>query len=492
MRSRIQPSSTRARPVEQPQRKTTRSAPKSQRPPLLLVFVMWVLMVFTIIPEGFNYDRIVPEQNNYGNGAANLAATATAAPTMPTEGSPLSRTIWLGLLAFGLVVVASRYTSALDLLRQTNRFLLLFIALCFVSVAWSIEPAVTIRRIVRVVTVTLDAYAFSLLAKSPRNFQSILRPIFTAILIGSIIFVLADPKLAVEQLNQAELIGAWHGLTTQKNVLGSLAATTFLLWLHAWLSKESPWWRALAGLAIAGVCLLKSRSSTSLMAAAFASVLLLFLLRSPATLRRYMPYLITLFVGVLLVYSLAVLDLLPGSGLLLTPITALTGKDLTFSGRTAIWQVINENIALHPWLGGGYGAYWTGLPNSPSMVMLQRVFFYPTESHNGYLDVINDLGFAGAACLVGYLFVYVWQGLKIFSTLRSQGALYFTLLFDQMVGNLSEARWFNSLSNDFMVMTIATIAMAKLISDSRRRLAKDTKAGTTSLTNRLSYRDHHQ
>lgn len=483
-----------AHPVERPPPGTRPTITKASRPPWPLVLAMWILVVFPIIPEGLNYGGIVAEQDNYGlAGLANPPGGGTAAPTMPTEGSPLTRIVWLGLLVFGLGVVALRYRDAIKLLKKTNRFLLLFIALSLLSAAWSIEPGVTIRRCVRVLTFASDGLAFALLARSPTNFQSILRAILTAFLIGSIIFVLAAPKLAIEQLQQTELIGAWHGLTPQKNVLGSLAAIALLLWLHAWLTNESPTWRALLGLIVSAVCLVKSRSSTSLMAAVFASALLLMLLRSSSALKRYMPYLITLFVCIVLLYSLAALNLVPGSGLLLSPITALTGKDLTFSGRTAIWQIIDQNIALHPLLGGGYGAYWTGLPNSPSMVMLERLYFYPSESHNGYLDVVNDLGYVGELCLGGYIFTYLSQGLKIFSTFRSQGALYLTLLLEQMIGNLSEARWFNSLSTDFMLMTIATMAMAGVLSNAQGRLTERKKIpATPQQRTRPQPRYHHQ
>lgn len=423
--------------------------------------MMWILVVYPLLPEGLHYTEVIPEQLNNNIGAATgLAGIAAAAPTMPTEGSALTRIVWLGLLAFGLGVVALRYNQALKVLKRTNRFLLLFMALSLISAVWSIAPEVTIRRFIRLLTFASDGLAFALLAKSATNFQTILRSILTTLLIGSVIFVIVAPNLAIEQSQSAELVGAWHGLAPQKNALGSMATISLLLWLHACLSKESPLWRALPGLVLSAICLLKSRSSSSLMAAILASGLLLMLLRSPHSIKRYMPYLITVFVCIVLTYSLAVLNFLPGSAMLLSPITALTGKDLTFSGRSDIWQIIEQNVALHPLLGGGYGAYWTGLLNSPSMVMLQRLYYYPTESHNGYLDVMNDLGYVGVMCLGGYLFTYLSQGLKLLITFRSQGALYLTLLFDQLIGNLSEARWFNSLSLDFLVMSIATIAMA--------------------------------
>jgi O-antigen ligase len=244
-----------------------------------------------------------------------------------------------------------------------------------------------------------------------------------------------------------------------------LAAVGLILWLHAGLSKESNWLVALSGATVSAICLVHSRSSTSLMAAIFGSVLLLMLLRSPTGLRRYLPYLIGLFVCALLIYSLAVLNLVPGSGMLLSPITALTGKDMTFSGRTAIWDIINQNIAQHRLLGSGYGAYWNQTPGSPSLAMLQRLYFYPTEGHNGYLDVINDLGIVGGLCLLGYLLTYLRQGLLIFRTQRSQGALFLTLLLAQMVANLSESRWFNTLSPEFVMFTFATMAMGRALLD---------------------------
>jgi len=437
-----------------------RPLPSARKPrsSALLVISMWILLVFTIVPEGFNYPRSIPLTP--GMQLMNTATTLA----MPTEGSPLSRAIWLALLAFGVVVAASRIGPLLKLLKRANIWLLLFIGLAIASVVWSIEPLVTVRRCIRAGTIILDSLAFALLARDdPRMMQRTLRPIFLAVLAGSIVFCLVNPELAIEQSSQAELAGAWHGLSPQKNGLGSLAAVGLILWLHAWLSGEANRMLALVGMAVSVICVVESRSSTSIMAAAFASVLLLMLLRSPPGLRRYLPYLIGAFVVLLLTYSLAVLNLLPGSGTLLSPIAALTGKDLTFSGRTAIWEIINRNIALHPLLGSGYGAYWVQKPGSPSMEHLVRLYFYPTESHNGYLDVINDLGYIGGILLVGYLITYIRQGLRIFRVYRTQGALFLAVIFEQFIANLSEARWWNCLTNEFVILTIATVAMANVL-----------------------------
>jgi O-antigen ligase len=411
--------------------------------------MVWVLIVFMIVPEGFDYAQDITS-------------------TIPTQGTPLSRATWLALLAFGALTVFRRRAQAAILLKQVNPYLLLFAALAASSVLWSIEPSVTIRRLIRVLTIGLDAMALCLLAWNTTRFQSAVRPILTIMLIGSLIFGLANPKLAIEQATSAELLNAWHGLATQKNGLGSIAGTGVILWLHAWLGKESSWWKVLAGGGAAIACLLLSRSSTSLMAAIFASILLLMLMRSPTALRRYMPYLIALFVVTLLLYSLAVLNVVPGLSFVLKPITMLTGKDQTFSNRTAIWEIMNEHIAQNPVLGSGYGAYWVGsLFSSPSFEMTRRLNFYPTEGHNGYLDVINDLGAVGGLVLLGYVLTYLRQGLRLYATVRTQGALYLALMFQQLVANLSESRWFNVLSIEFVIVTLATVCMGRLLMQQR-------------------------
>jgi len=189
---------------------------------------------------------------------------------------------------------------------------------------------------------------------------------------------------------------------------------------------------------------------------------MLILLRSPGTLRRYMPYLVAVFAAIILIYCLAVLRLVPGMEVLLQPISMVTGKDLTFSNRTAIWDVLNEHIRLSPWFGSGYGAYWVGpVPTSPSYVMMTRLYFYPTEAHNGYLDVINDLGAVGALCLLGYFARYVRQALLMMRFDRHQGGLYLTLLFRGFIADMSESHWFLCLSADFVIMSLATAALAR-------------------------------
>ncbi len=414
----------------------------------LVGLMVSVLIVYLIVPEGFDYSSL-----------ANVTRT----------GSVVTKLIWLVLLGVGLVLTLGKMGRLLKVLRAINPFLLALIALAAMSLLWSIDPGTTLKRVVRLITFLVVGLAFVVTGWHPNRFQSVVRLVLTLLLFGSIVFVMtADPSLTMETGNLAQLVNSWHGLALQKNSLGSLAAFGMIFWAHGYLSKQTGLMATIFGFSSSVICLIGSRSSTNLMAALFGLMFIFMLLRFPAGLRRYMPYVVGAFAALLVVYALAVLKLVPGLDILLKPIVAFSGKDLTFSGRTEIWAIINENIVAHPFLGTGYGAYWIGEYTwSPSYQFLTRLYFYPSQSHNGYLEVINDMGAVGGFLLVGFLLVYVRQCLRLLKVSRAQAALYLTILFFQLIANLSEARWFSATSPEFMIVLLASCCMARNLVDSK-------------------------
>jgi exopolysaccharide production protein ExoQ len=348
------------------------------------------------------------------------------------------------------------------LLAIANRPFLCFVVLASLSLLWSIEPTITLRRIIRLYIIVSVSVAFASAGWQPRRFESTLRWLLFLLLAASAIFCYWDPELAIHHEQMRELLNAWHGITTGKNVLGSLASCAFILWLHGLLTGETSRVAAIANLALASLCLVMCRSSTSLMATAFAAFFVILLLRPSGSMRRLTPYIVGFFALAVLVYALAVLNIVPGMGAILTPISMITGKDLTFSGRTNIWYVLKLHIRQHPLLGTGYEAYWIGpVPSSPSYDMINQLFFYPTEGHNGYLDVINDLGYIGGACLLAYFIVYLRQGLNLMRLEKARGALYLALIFRAFLADMSESHWFSVTSIDFVIFTLATFSLAR-------------------------------
>jgi exopolysaccharide production protein ExoQ len=287
----------------------------------------------------------------------------------------------------------------------------------------------------------------------------------TMVLVGSIIFCLVRPDLAIHHEPNPELINAWHGLCLTKNALGATASFGIVFWTHAFLSKETNRILAFGGIAVSATCLIFSRSQTSITASIVTVMALVLLLRTPGSMRRFVPYLTSGLILLILLYSLAMLKVVPGLDILLAPIPMVTGKDLTFSNRSEIWAAVVQHIQLRPLLGSGYSAYWTmGIP-TPDMesyaIKSQLQGFYPGSAHNGYLQVLNDLGVVGLFCLLGYLYVYVRQSMRLYRVDRSQGALYLGLFLQQATINLSEPLWLNVLLIDFILMSMATMCLAR-------------------------------
>lgn len=408
----------------------------------MLAAMVWLLVVLMIVPDGFDYA-----------GLTSLSA--------PTQGAPVTRLLWLSLLGLSAIFIAWRSALAWLVLRWLNPFLPAFLALAVASAAWSIEPSLTVRRDIRLLTFIGVALAFVLAGWHARRFQNVVRPILTLMLAGSVLFGLVFPLYAIHQESSPELAGAWRGLTNHKNSFGALSCIALIFWLHAGLSREVRPLAALAGGALAAACLLLSRSSTSLVTGLFATAFLVVFLRAPRGLLRYLPFATGAFVLLLLVYSVAILKLMPGLDLLLQPITLLTGKDLTFTKRSDIWVIISEHIDLHPLLGTGYGAYWTASTGSPSFEVVRRLYFYPASAHNGYLEIVNDLGIVGLFCLLGYLLTHLEQSLALLGRNRAQSALYLALFLQQALTNLSESHWLSPMSVNCVIMTLATAALAR-------------------------------
>jgi O-antigen ligase len=418
--------------------------------------LIWALMLLMIVPESFDYTILSDP------GGA------------PAAGSVLSRTLWAALLAASALVILARGTLASLVARRLNFFLVLFVALALASVVWSIDPALSARRLVRLVTIMLACCAFVLIGWQAQRYQQVMRPILALVLLASLVFGLAFPTLAIHQETAPELAGAWRGLANHKNGLGALACFGWILWLHGWLARELKLPTALIGLVTAAACLVLARSTTAVAAAAFVSAWLVLALRCPPRLRPYTSYVVILLLGGFCLYVLAALNLIPGVTAVVALIGALTDKDLSLTGRREIWAVIIEHIRYHPLFGTGYGAYWTptATPGTDAYAFMWRpAKFYPGSAHNGYLDVMNDLGLAGLGCLIGYILLYARQAVRLLGVERNQAALYLALLFEQIITNIAESHWFSVLSVDFVVLTLASAAMARALLDARFRLA---------------------
>jgi exopolysaccharide production protein ExoQ len=433
---------------------------------VLLVILFW-LIHYQNLPE------------NPLNGPV-AAGPVSAVVAQPNTGNTAYRIIRILMIGISIAVISAKWSVVRSMAKTMNPGFWAFMVLAPLSAVWSIEPGATLLRFTTFACVVMVCFAISVAGWERLRLQQVALPPLMCILVASLVLGAMYPDRIIETGTDISQNGSWHGISFSKNIFGMVASAGVILSVHRWLAQEGRTFWSIAGSAAALACLLLSRSNTSLFAAVVGVFFMVLVLRVPLVKRRYTTLVVVGIATTILVYELVIQDVIPGVNVLLSPITALTGKDTTFSARTFIWNIIKEHIRGAPWLGSGYAAYWTGpFPSSPSYVFMYLMYFYPTESHNGYLEIVNDLGLVGLGCLLVFMFYYVRHALELMRSDRNQAALYLALLFQEMVVNMSESDWF-SRSSSFITLILATFCLSRALLEQRLHSKSAGSVGTMS------------
>jgi exopolysaccharide production protein ExoQ len=141
-------------------------------------------------------------------------------------GSIGNQIIWLSLVLIPLILLRNRIKLTWMLLTTVNGWFLLLTLYAFASMLWSIDPGATSRRLAHLIGLYVVCITVCLVGWNARRFQAVLRPVLTALMVGSIIFGLVRPDLAIAGPNLAagDPGGHWRGLTIHKNALGSVSS----------------------------------------------------------------------------------------------------------------------------------------------------------------------------------------------------------------------------------------------------------------------------
>lgn len=308
------------------------------------------------------------------------------APDQNPDAVPWLRTMWLPVYGLIALALASNPIRATRVAVPAVMSLIL-VGWAFASSRWSIHPDVTVRRSVALLFTTL--FGLHLAARYGwRDLIELIAAVFLALAAGSLIACLAFPGFGVT----AEIHpGAWKGLWYEKNQLGAMMAhaTLACACAAAMAPRRRKLWIGGTVLCVALVGL--SQSTTSLLGVAIA----LGGLAGLGLLRRGAAW------SVLTLWAVAA-----GGGGFLALVTlapdlffGLIGKDPTLTGRTDIWAALLRRVAVRPLEGYGFGAFWQERWG-PAWFVRQEVKWTAPNGHNGWLDVLVQLGAVGLGLVV--------------------------------------------------------------------------------------------
>ncbi|MBV9939080.1 MAG: O-antigen ligase family protein, partial [Acidobacteriaceae bacterium] len=133
-----------------------------------------------------------------------------------------------------------------------------------------------------------------------------------------------------------------------------------------------------------------------------------------------------------------------------------------------IWRFLWFLAEKRPLLGVGYGALWQTGPQVESLVEYTGATWVPNEGHNGYLDILAQVGLVGIACLLVFLtvsFNRLTRYMRIPGKEASAGykeyALY--VFFGVLIYNITESSLFRPGQEVwFMLVYLTTSASLAL------------------------------
>lgn len=273
------------------------------------------------------------------------------------------------------------------------KWILLLVLVTVASTVWSQHPLVTLKRSI----VMLASTAFGIYFGSRFTVYQQLRLLgYTCALIVFTSFFMAIflPQYGIDHLF---FPGAWLGAFSHKNALGS--AMAFSLLVFQFLRRGFPNWIRWLGTAAALCSLTLSRSLSGplVLAAVIMTVLLIKLLRLKSTFS----------IPTMMAVSLLALGAVSALGVTIADVFRLLGRNSTLTGEAGVWEAVLHSIAKRPWLGYGFGAFWTKMPGESDSIT-RALGWVPYHAHNGFLDVTLQVGIVGLSLLL-VSYVALWR-----------------------------------------------------------------------------------
>lgn len=398
-----------------------------------------------------------------------------------------SRQLFWGMAA----LISVGYIVVTMLAQRERRFAMgswsmaTMIGYVIISALWSISPDTTIKRaILLVILVVVCGLGVGMRKNDWRDelFSTVLAKPFALLLILSLLITLISPSRAFSDIG-------WRGVFSHKNEAGQVMAMATLLLLYGVCHKKMGIKFRVFLIALTFSALILSKSTTALLALIVGvSLTELGTLRS--TIHQMGSWRIAL-VGALLMLSCLVffafqLDFLPSTSVMYSKILAALGKSETFTGRTAIWDlVLGESRFHNPWFGGGYGAFWVGRESVSGYVIIGNNL-YPGQSHNGYIDIYNDLGIIGLILLGMLIIVAIVNSARLLMANHNEGKLHVAIVLLCIFLNLGESTFLRNTT--FMnIMFIASFIRVVAILNHRRMMEKAINNEQHQLIPKLAY-----
>jgi len=326
-----------------------------------------------------------------------------------------------------------------------NISLLIFVSMALLSLVWSADLSTTMdinRGLIR--TFIFGAYFAA--RYSLKEQMKILAWVIGIAAILSLLVCVGIPSYGIGE-------DGWQGIFPYKNFMGRSMVLGAILFLIMTFNKNRQSWINWLGFSLTILLAVLSQSSTSilLLLLLLSQMPLYRLIKQQYKLRVILLSLVCILIGAVFMVIVANQE---------TILVDVLGEGTTFNGRTPIWSLIIETVSQdRPWLGYGYGAFWTSdagvhviLNTWASDLVIPESF----NAHSVYMEIFANLGLLGLI-LYGIVFIIVFlkSTLLLLSTKKIEFFWLFQLLLFISLASLADVGLGISATNTYGILSIA-------------------------------------
>lgn len=329
--------------------------------------------------------------------------------------------------------------------------LFLYLAFAGASVLWAFSPQSSLIRLIQQIMILTSIILPTMLAPQTTDLMRCLFLCFSLALILNIFFVLDGHDVDVFNCSAIQL--CHEGYFGGKNYLGECSAVAFLLSLHEIVHHG--WRRALgvivAAIAIVFIVLSDCKTALGLI---IISPLLAQLTLTIQKITRVSPAIILLSIPFFYVLASIVFNVD-----LMQRLAYMLYNDSSLTGRTTIWEFVQNEIGQRPLVGWGYQSFWL-VPGSRSSEASGWVKLMP-NAHNGYYDTTLEMGYVGLAFLYVFIIATIHAVKRVADRDPARARLLLSVVLFFIMWNYFESLWMRGFEFLWVVFLIVAAEIGR-------------------------------
>lgn len=368
------------------------------------------------------------------------------------EGSALDRNVLIVILCLGLITIVKRQFNWFKTMKE-NPWVMLLVGYMLVSVLWSDMPLTSFKRWSREFIAVVMAFFIATEVDPPKSMQSIFRRSIYILIPFSYILIHYFPHYGRDYGRWSGAL-MWIGVASQKNGLVGFCifAALFLIWIlvRRLLGRDKPvafyqtyievFLLILTIWIFMGPQHILTYSATSAVTFALGLIALIGLMWLKKQNRLISPNMLTVIIVIIIVYG--TVTPFVGGGLFLSDASSILNRSETLTGRTEIWAYLVPYAMQKPILGHGFGGFWTDAMRAATS----------SHAHNGYLDIILNLGFTGHILFSMFLLYCCRKAQREMTRNFDWGVLWFCFILMAVIHNIAESSTISIASRSAAVL----------------------------------------